>query len=77
MVVVVYFKKKNNATFYCTWILIMCDHRVVDRIPEPFVYRKFPNRGAGRLGKTLGGAIIRESSTNRQMMGALEQSSLT
>ncbi len=23
-------------------------------------YRKFPNRGAGRLGKTLGGAIIRE-----------------
>ncbi len=23
-------------------------------------YRKFPNRGAGRLGKTLGGAIIGE-----------------
>ncbi len=23
-------------------------------------YRKFPNRGAGRLGRTLGGAIIRE-----------------
>ena len=23
-------------------------------------YRKFPIRGAGRLGKTLGGAIIRE-----------------
>ncbi len=23
-------------------------------------YRKFPNRGAGRLGKTLAGAIIRE-----------------
>ncbi len=25
-------------------------------------YRKFPNRGAGRLGKTLGGAIIREGT---------------
>ena len=23
-------------------------------------YRKFPNKGAGHLGKTLGGAIIRE-----------------
>ncbi len=27
---------------------------------ETYAYRKFPNRGTGRLGKTLGGAIIRE-----------------
>ncbi len=25
------------------------------------MYRKFPNRGAGRLGEPLGGALIRES----------------
>ncbi len=28
--------------------------------PGSSEYRKFPNSGAGRLGKTLGGAIIRE-----------------
>ena len=26
------------------------------------IYRKFPNRGAGRLGKPLGGALIQEKA---------------
>ncbi len=45
-------------------IRLIC-HWVINTQRNWFVaYRKFPNRGAGRLGKTLGGAIIREGTSS-------------